>query len=119
MDETAPSSSAPMQAVPFQPLSLELDDLATYGGIADGIGVPLERCVEGFMLSTPRAREAALRLWEGVLVLRQTSSADAIAQAAQHLRQQQLLDTLRALLGLAPALMTDEALVAAGLRYRA
>ncbi|MFC4167963.1 polysaccharide deacetylase [Teichococcus aestuarii] len=104
-------------AVPFVPLALEEEDVATYAGIAEGLGCSVERCAEGFMLATPTGREAAVRLWQAIMMLRTVQDGRARQHALYRLKAEEALGNLRALLGLDPAGLPLEALVAAGLRY--
>lgn len=104
----------------FVPLALELEDLMTYGRIADAIGCDLESCAEGFMLATPVAREAAVQLWQELQA--QQAVAETDAQAARRaISQHRVLamqQALLRLLGLDPGL-PPAALAAVGLRYDA
>lgn len=109
--------SGPSLAVPFVPLALEEEDVATYAGIAEGLGCSVERCAEGFMLATPTGREAAIRLWQAIMMLRAAQGGRAKQHALYQLKAEEALGNLRALLGLDPAGLPLEALVAAGLRY--
>ncbi|PHK93690.1 polysaccharide deacetylase [Pseudoroseomonas rhizosphaerae] len=102
----------------FVPLALEEEDIAAYAAIASGLGCPVERCAEGFMLATPAAREAALRLWQAILILGATAELDAGQRALHRAKADKARADLRALLGLEPRTMPPEALVAAGLRYQ-
>lgn len=99
-------------AIPFVPLALEQEDIATYAAIAEALGCSAEDCAEGFMMATPLARDAAVLLWRGAV------SMMPDRQPATALRLQDALGTLRTLLGLDPTLPLD-ALVASGLRYDA
>jgi len=103
----------------FVPLSLEEDDIAAYGGIAAALDCDTEGCAEGFMLATPAARDAALRLWLGAQAIRPDAMAAPADRAQARLRRALLLETLRGLIGLDTARMPHAALAAAGLRYSA
>jgi hypothetical protein len=104
----------------FVPLALEIDDILTYGRIAEAVGCEIETCVEGFMLATPLAREAAVGLWQRAQGLQ--AQAESEAELAQRVllraKAEEARDALASLLGLDPA-MPAAALAAAGLRYDA
>lgn len=102
----------------FVPLALEMDDILTYGRIADVVGCEIEVCAEGFMHATPLAREAAVRLWQGwqALQARAESDAELAHRVLLRARAEQARDALASLLGLDPA-MPPAALAAVGLRY--
>ncbi len=104
---------AAIAAAPYVPLALEPEDVATYAAIAEAIGCSAEDCGEAFMMATPLARNAAVLLWRGAVALRPARSPDAA------LRLGDALGTLRSLLGLDPAMLPLDALVASGLRYDA
>lgn len=112
-----PNPSDSPVALPFVPLALEEEDVAAYAGIAEGLGCSVERCAEGFMLATPMGREAAVRLWQAILMLREPQGGDAEQRVLYRLKAEEALGNLRALLGLNPDGLPLEALVAAGLRY--
>jgi hypothetical protein len=98
---------------PYVPLALEQEDIATYAAIAGALGCSTEACGEAFMLATPLARDAAVLLWRGVAAMDPASAPEAA------LRLRDALGTLRTLLGLDPAMLPLDALVASGLRYHA
>ncbi|MBO1080526.1 polysaccharide deacetylase [Roseomonas haemaphysalidis] len=100
-------------ATPYVPLALEPEDVATYAAMAEALGCSAEDCGEAFMLATPLARDAAVLLWRGAAAMLPASTANAA------LRLQDALGTLRTLLGLDPAMLPLDALVASGLRYHA
>jgi hypothetical protein len=103
---------------PFMPLSLEEEDIATYAAIAEALGCDTERCAEGFMMATPRAREAAVQLWNAVQRLREARPLPPEARAARDLQLQEALQALKALIGLNPQLLPLASLAVAGLRYQ-
>lgn len=103
----------------FVPLALEEADIAAYDSIAADLGCDIETCAEGFMLATPAARDAALRLWLGAQAIRPDAMAAPADRAQARLRHALLLETLRGLIGLDTARMPHAALAAAGLRYSA
>jgi hypothetical protein len=95
----------------FVPLALEQEDVATYAAIAEALGCSTEDCGEAFMMATPPARDAAVLLWRGAVQMLPARQPEAA------LRLQDRLGTLRTLLGLDPATLPLDALVASGLRY--
>ncbi len=105
------TAAAPIAA--YVPLALEQEDVATYASMAEALGCSAEACGEAFMMATPLARDAAVLLWRGAAAL--TASREPGAA----LRLEDMLGTLRSLLGLDPALLPLDALVASGLRYDA
>jgi len=116
-----PSTIAPSETTlpAFVPLALEEADIAAYDSIAADLGCDTETCAEGFMLATPAARDAALRLWQGARAINHEAMAAPEDRAQARLRRALLLETLRGLIGLDTARMPHAALAAAGLRYSA
>lgn len=114
--QTTLLDSAP--TLSFVPLSLEEEDIATYAAIAEGLSCSVEGCAEGFMLATPKAREAALRLWQAILILEMSQDQEAGQRALHRAKADKARVNLRSLLGLEPDTVSPEALVAAGLRYQ-
>jgi len=115
----APSAAPfiPSFVLPFVPLALGEEDVATYASIGARLGCGTEACAEAFMLATPLARDLAVRLWRGAaMAARET---DPVSRAQRQLQATQALEAMRALLGLDPARMPHAALAAAGLRYSA
>jgi hypothetical protein len=102
---------------PYVPLALEDEDVATFATMAKALGCTAEECGEAFMLATPLARDTAVLLWRGAVAVMPEAGTPQTLARSQRLRD--ALASLRALLGLDPALMSHVVLAQAGLRYHA
>jgi hypothetical protein len=110
-------SHSPVSVLPFVPLALEEEDVATFASIGATLGCGTEACAEGFMLATPVARDLAVQLWRTAATARE--GRDPLSLVQHSLRATQAVETMRALLGIDPARMPHAVLAAAGLRYSA